>query len=216
MEVTPMWYRAWRALLFVGGTGLTWSHVAAQTGTPPAAQAETVAAGVRYGAGWLHRLLLGAHYRDLWTTPLRVSVLDLGGFAGGLTPQRRGGGRETKSLRLQGANGRVYAFRSVDKDPTAALPPDLRQTFITGVVQDQISSSHPAGALVVAPLLDAAGVLNAAPQLFVMANDPRLGTFRPEFGGMLGQLEERPPKDAEDEPEFGGARSEEHTSELQS
>jgi len=164
-----------------------------------------VAAGVRYGAGWLHRLLLGAHYRDLWTTPVRVAVLDLGGFAGGLTPLRRGGGRETKSLRLQGANGHVYAFRSVDKDPTAALPPDLRQTFITGVVQDQISSAHPAGALVVAPLLDAAGVLNAAPQLFVMADDPRLGAFRAEFGGMLGQLEERPPKDAEDEPEFGGA-----------
>ena len=198
--------RAWRALLCLGGAGLTWSRVAAQTGAPPAAQAaETVTAGVRYGAGWLHRLLLGAHYRDLWTTPVRVAVLDLGRFAGGLTPLRRGGGRETKSLRLQGANGRVYAFRSVDKDPTAALPPDLRQTFITGVVQDQISSSHPAGALVVAPLLDAAGVLNAAPHLFVMPDDPRLGAFRPEFGGMLGQLEERPPKDPEDEPEFGGA-----------
>jgi len=128
-----VWYRAWQALLCVGGAGLTWSRVAAQTGAPPAAQAaETVTAGVRYGAGWLHRLLLGAHYRDLWTTPVRVPVLDLGGFAGGLTPLRRGGGRETKSLRLQGANGRVYAFRSVDKDPTAALPPDLRQTFITG------------------------------------------------------------------------------------
>jgi len=201
-----VWYRAWQALLCVAGAGLTWSRVAAQTGAPAAGQAaETVTAGARYGAGWLHRLLLGAHYRDLWTAPVRVSVLDLGGFAGGLTPEKRGGGRETKSLRFRGANGRVYAFRSVDKDPTAALPPDLRQTFITGVVQDQISSSHPAGALAVAPLLDAAGVLNAAPQLFVMANDPGLGTFRPEFGGMLGQLEERPAKDAEDEPEFGGA-----------
>src|SRR5216683_1566588 len=74
-----------------------------------------------------------------------------------------------------------------------------------GRVQDQISSSHPAGALVVAPLLDAAGVLNAAPQLFVMPDDPRLESFRPAFAGMLGQLEERPSKDPEDEPEFGGA-----------
>ena len=201
-----MWYRSWQALLCVGGAVLPGSRVAAQTGAPLAPQAaETVAAGARYGAGSLHRLLLGAHYRDLWTTRVRVPVLDLGGFAGGLTPLRRGGGRETKSLRLQGANGRVYAFRSVDKDPIAALPPDLRQTFITGIVQDQISSSHPAGALVVAPLLDAARVLNAAPQLYVMPDDPRLGAFRREFGGMLGQLEERPRKDMEDEPEFGGA-----------
>jgi len=201
-----VWYRAWQALLCVGGAGLPWSLVAAQTGAPPAAPAAvTVTAGARYRAGWLHRLLLGAHYRDLWTTSVRVPVLDLGRFSGGLTPLRRGGGRETTSLRLQGADGRAYAFRSVDKDPTAALSPDLRQTFVKGIVQDQISSAHPAGALVVAPLLDAAGVLNAAPQLFVMPDDPRLESFRPAFAGMLGQLEERPPKDPEDEPEFGGA-----------
>jgi len=182
------------------------ARVAAQGGAPAApATLVTVTAGARYQAGWLHRLLLGAHYRDLWTTPLRVPVLDLGRFGGGLTPVRRGGGRETKSLRLEAANGRGYAFRSVDKDPTAALSPDLRQTFVTRIAQDQVSSGHPGGALVVAPLLDAAGVLNAAPQLFVMADDPRLEAFRPEFAGMLGQLEERPPKDPEDEPELGGA-----------
>src|ERR1700747_1114929 len=97
-EVTLVWYRAWQALLCVGGAGLTWSRVAAQANTPSAAQAaETVAAGVRYRAGWLRRRLLGAHYRELWATPLRVPVLDLGGFAGGLTPQKSGGGRETKS-----------------------------------------------------------------------------------------------------------------------
>lgn len=200
-----MWYRSWQALWCVGGAVLPWSRVAAQTGAPVAAQAvETVTAGARYGAGSLHRLLLGAHHRDLWTTRVRVPVLDLAGFAGGLTPLRRGGGRETKALRMQGGNGRVYAFRSVDKDPIAALPPDLRQTFITGIVQDQISSSHPAGALVVAPLLDAAGVLNARPVLYVMPDDPRLEAFRPEFGGMLGQLEERPRKDIEEEEPFGG------------
>ncbi len=205
--VTPsVWRRAWRPVLCVAGTGLTAPHVAAQASAPPVPPAAvTVTAGARYRAGWLHRLLLGAHYRDLWTTSVRVPVLDLGRFSGGLAPQRRGGGRETTSLRLQGADGRAYAFRSVDKDPTAALSPDLRQTFVKGIVQDQISSSHPAGALVVAPLLDAAGVLNAAPQLFVMPDDPRLGAFRPAFAGMLGQLEERPRHDPEDEPDFGGA-----------
>ena len=44
----------------------------------------TVVAGAHYRAGWLHRLMLGAHHRDLWATPLEVDVLDLSQFAGGL------------------------------------------------------------------------------------------------------------------------------------
>ncbi len=176
--------------------------VAAQTrGDRPATVQAT--AGARYQAGWLHRVIWGAHYRELWTTPLQVQVLDLSSFAGGLTATGRGGGRETQSLHFTTSDGRAYAFRSVDKDPTAAMPPDLRETFLKGVIQDQISSSHPVGALVVSPLLEAAGVLHSEPQLFVMPDDPRLGEFRPGFAGMLGELEARPSKDPEDEPEFG-------------
>ena len=117
-------------------------------GTPPRSSTQrTVVAGAHYRAGWLHRLLLGAHYRDLWTTPLDVEVLDLSHFAGGLTPQSCGGRRQTKALRFLGADGREYVFRSVDKDPTLALPPELRATFARDIIQDQISSAHPGGPL---------------------------------------------------------------------
>src|SRR2546422_8610349 len=81
-------------------------------------------------------------------------LLDLSRFAGGLTPTGCGGRRQTKVLRLLGKDGRQYVFRSVDKDPTLALPPELRATFARAVVQDQISSAHPGGPLVVAPLLE--------------------------------------------------------------
>src|SRR5256886_16293811 len=70
---------------------------------PTALRPVTMTAGAQYRAGWLHRWLLGAHYRDLWTTPLQVDVVDLAHFGGGLTPLKRGGGRPTKSLRLQAA-----------------------------------------------------------------------------------------------------------------
>jgi hypothetical protein len=50
---------------------------------------------------------------------------------------------------------------------------------------------YPGAALVVAPLLEAAGVLHATPTLVVMPDDPRLGDFRSTFGGMLGLLEPR-------------------------
>ena len=149
-----------------------------------------VAAGPRYRAGALKRLLLGRSYRSLWTTPAAVPVLDLATFAGGLTPTETGGGNQTLSLRFRGADGREYAFRGVDKDPGRGREGGggIADFFL----QDQVSSQNPAGALVAGRLMDATGALHVDPQLFVMPDDPRLGPFREQFAGMLGQVEERP------------------------
>jgi hypothetical protein len=150
-----------------------------------------VAPGARYQAGWLHRLLFGGQWRDDWATPIQVRKLDLETFDGGLTPVRRGGGQQTKSLRLKSANGNAWSFRSVDKDPTRALDPELRASRVAGVFRDLTSTAEPLAALVVAPLLEAVGVLHETPELFVMPDDPRLGEFR-DFAGMLGMIEGRP------------------------
>ncbi|MGI9041741.1 MAG: hypothetical protein ACR2HK_11730 [Gemmatimonadales bacterium] len=73
------------------------------------------------------------------------------------------------------------------------------------MLQDQISAGHPAAPFVVAPLLEAAGVLHAEPRLVVLRDgDSRLGEFEPEFGGMLGVLEERA-EAGEGGTGFGGA-----------
>ncbi len=151
-----------------------------------------VVAGREYAASPRREFLLGEDYRNLWTTPVRVPVLSLRGYAGGLTPMRTGGGNQTLSLRFQGADGREYAFRSVNKDHTRALPADLKNTLVDDVIQDQVSSLHPAASAVADRLLDAAGVLHVAPQLMVMPDDPALGRFRQQFAGMLGWLEVRP------------------------
>ncbi len=149
------------------------------------------AAGARYRASGLHRLLFGREYRSLWATPVSVPVLDLRTFAGGLKPESKGGGQQTKSLLLVGADGREFFFRSVDKDPSAMLPPDLRATLAGDVVRDQTSSALPAGPLVVGPLLQAAGILHGESRLYVLPDDPLLGEFRAEFAGLMGFLEER-------------------------
>ena len=138
----------------------------------------------------------------LWTTPIRVPVLDLDRFAGGLTPTERGGGKQTRSLRFAAADGREYQFRSLDKDPSPLLPPELRQTVAQGIFQDQISAGHPGAALVVSPILTAAGVLHSEPQLALMPDSPPLGQFRADFGGLLGTIEERP---TDHGPGFAGA-----------
>jgi len=204
-QVNRMWQVVLGLVLQASVAPLPVSAQAA--GTPPRSSTQrTVVAGAHYRAGWLHRLLLGAHYRDLWTTPLDVEVLDLSHFAGGLTPQSCGGRRQTKALRFLGADGREYVFRSVDKDPTLALPPELRATFARDIIQDQISSAHPGGPLVVAPLLNAAGVLHAEPQIILLPDDARLRGFdcvRPGF--MLGMIEERPTEPPDNEAAFAGA-----------
>src|ERR1044071_4314715 len=182
---------------------LSAARAAAQAST--ARDSVTITPGAQYRAGGLHRFFFGTRYRALWTTPIRVPVLDLGRYAGGLKPTRKGGGMQTRSLRFLGADGREYAFRSVAKDPTRVLPEDLQNTFAASVLQDQMSSGHPAGPLVVAPLLEAAGVLHPTPALYVMPDDPALGEFRQEFAGMLGMIEERPKEMGDAESTFAGA-----------
>lgn len=189
-----------RALLPLAAVLLA-APLAAQTG-----DSARVAAGPQYRAGPLKRALLGRSYRELWTARVGVPVLDLGSFAGGLRPTETGGGNQTLSLRFRGADGREYAFRAVDKDPGRG---EGGRGGITGaVLQDQVSSQNPAGALVAGRLMDASGALHVDPQLFVMPDDPRLGEFREQFAGMLGQIEERPGDG------FGGAAEVADTEDL--
>ena len=151
-----------------------------------------VVAGARYEAGRLHRFLFGRGWRHLWTTEIRVPVLDLGRTAGGLRPIERGGGFQTRSLEMAGADCRAFRFRSVDKDPSQNLPVWVRAPGVVEAVRDQTSALHPAAALVAAELARVAAIPRPTPYLVWMPDAPRLGPFRAEFGGMLGILEERP------------------------
>jgi hypothetical protein len=149
------------------------------------------APGPHYRAGGLHRLLLGSEYRSLWTTPVSVQLLDLEKFAGGLRAVSKGGGQQTKSLLLVGRDGREFFFRSVDKDPSATLPLELRGTVAGRVVRDQTSSAFPTAPLVVSRLLRSAGIPHGEARLYVLPRDRRLGQFESEFAGLLGFLEDR-------------------------
>ena len=162
--------------------------------------------GEHYKAGALHRMMFGDHWRSLWTSPMDVEVLDLQNFAGGLKPYKKGGGFQTISLRFRGGDGKQYRFRTVDKDPTRGMPEKLRGTVVSSVVQDQVSSSNPAGVAVISPLLDAAGVLHAPSRFVVMPYDhEHLGKYYEEFAGLLGTIEEHPDENDGPENSFAGA-----------
>ena len=152
----------------------------------------TVIPGERYAAGSFHKFWFGEHWREVWTTPVNVEILNLKEFAGGLTPIKKGGGMQTKSLRFKRSDGKNWKFRSLDKDPSKVLPPELEETIAEDVVKDQISSSNPMAPFVVIPLLNAVGVLSAEPLLVFLPEDEKLREFKEEFGGMLGIIEKHP------------------------
>jgi hypothetical protein len=164
-----------------------------------------VTPGPNYGAHWPHRFLLGGNYRELWTTPIGVEVLDLRRFAGGLKPVGRDGVSSTRGLALEGRDGRRYRFRSVDKDPKPGLPRALRGALSKSLVQDHVSAQLPGAAVVVSRLEEAAGILHVRRQLVVLPDDAALGKYREEFAGMLGTLEEEPRAGGPTAPGFEGS-----------
>lgn len=179
-------------------------------GQAPASDREatevTLVGDARYAeAGRLQRLLFGDDYRDLWARPFRAEVLDLGRFAGGLTPVRAVGQQQSRGLALRGADGRSYTFRGTEKDATAGLEPELRETIAGRIAQDQVAALHPGAHPVAAALLEAAGVPSAAPRIVVMPDDERLGAFRAEFAGALGTIQEYPEPAADGRQGFLGA-----------
>jgi hypothetical protein len=193
-----------RALGLCLGLAITSSQLDAQSRI---GDRDTVEApGARYRASGLHSLLLGREYRSLWYTPVTVPVLDLERFAGGLQPVSKGGGQQTKSLLLLGGDGREFFFRSVDKDPSATLPPELRGTVAGSVVRDQTSSAFPTAPLVVDRLLTAAEIPHSPERLVVLPPDQRLGEFEPVFGGLMGFLDDRIGGSKEAAAHWGGAR----------
>lgn len=126
----------------------------------------TVNASNQYSAGLLKKLLLGKNYRSTWTQSVKVPVFDIATEKGGLTILQRGGGMQTKSLRLQDATGKEYTLRSIEKYAENAIPAALKNTFAADLVQDQISASHPYASLVVPPMADAAGIFHTNPKIF--------------------------------------------------
>ena len=158
-----------------------------------------------YQASGFSRFFTGDHWRNLWITPIKLPILNLETFAGGLTPVEKGGGQQTTSLKFFGKDGRKYKFRSINKDVKRSLPLEFRESVIADAMQDQISVINPASSVVVSKLLDAANILNASPKIYIMPGDEKLGEFMDEFNGVLGTMEEDPEDYDDKKLNFAGA-----------
>jgi hypothetical protein len=174
----------------------------------PATDTVRVVAGRHYNRhSGFYCLFLGRHYRRVWATPVTVPVLRLATAApGGLTAGKAGGGYQSISMTLNGATGREYALRALDKEPSKTLPGWLRKTFVLNVVRDATSAANPYGALTVPPLAQAAGVPHARPRLVYVRPDANdLGEPSEKFRGKVALLEEKYNGRADRTPDLAGA-----------
>ena len=142
-------------------------------------------------AGGFKRWLLGSNYRKEWAVPIRVKVFDMTGW----TPLQRGGGNQTRSLRMRNSDGREFVMRGVEKYVTDhALPVALQgDPLVKDLVTDGVSASYPYAAVSIPPMAAALHVPHANPQLVYIPDDPRLGRFRGDYGNLFALFEEREP-----------------------
>ena len=151
----------------------------------------TIAGDSEFRAGGFKRWLLGANYRKEWAVPIRVKVFDMTGW----TPLQRGGGNQTRSLRMTGPDGKQYVLRGVKKYVTEnALPTVVaKDALVQDLVTDGVSASYPYAAMSIPPFATALHVPHASPRMVFVPDDPRLGKFRSDYGNLFAFVEEREP-----------------------
>ena len=151
------------------------------------------------------RFFLGDHWRDVWTDSVKLPILDLAKFAGGLTPTKLGGGQQTKSIHFEGNDGKKYKFRLLKKDVSRSLPPDFQNSVVDDIMQDQVSVTNPASTVVIPYLMESVNILHVNPLLCVMPDSDLLGEYKDEFSGLPGTIEENP--DEYDNPKLNFANA---------
>jgi len=141
----------------------------------------------------LHRKIFGENYRREYSQQTKLPIIHLSKVGTGLKAVQRGGGFQTRSIRLVDSAGREWTLRGVEKYPEVLLPKELRETFLRDVLKDNMSAQHPFAALVVPVLAEAIGAPHATPIIGWVAPDDGLGELGKDFVGTVCLLEEREP-----------------------
>ncbi len=151
----------------------------------------TTPANPKLNGNGFTRFLMGKNYRQEWTTPIQVPVLNFKTDFGGLEPEKEGGGKQTHTLHLKDGDGRHWVLRSVEKFPEKVIAPELKGTILETLIRDGLSASYPYGVLSVGTLARAAGVPFLPNTIVYIPDDPALGEFRSKYKNSLALLELR-------------------------
>ena len=100
-----------------------------------------------------HKYIWGERYRAYYGAKVNVPTVNLDTLFGGLTPTRKGGGHQSKSLQLMNKEGKRYVMRAIRKSATVYLQAmAFKDQYIEGqydgtatesLLQDYYTGSHP-------------------------------------------------------------------------
>ena len=144
--------------------------------------------------------LWGNRYRKYYGTKVLAPTVNLDTLLGGLTPVRKGGGHQSKSLRLRHKNGKEYVMRALRKVSELYLQAmvfqdqylidDLQDSYLQEFLMDFYTGSHPYAPFTIGTLSDAISIYHTNPKLYYIPKQSALEDFNSDFGDELYMIEE--------------------------
>jgi len=146
------------------------------------------------------RTLWGERYQKYYGPEVSAKTVDLDTLYGGLQPVRKGGGHQSKSLRLRTKGGKEYVMRALRKVSELYLQSmvfqeqyvmdDLQESFLQKFLLDFYTGSHPYAPFTIGPLSDAIGIYHTNPVLYYIPKQDALAEFNQDYGDELYMIEE--------------------------
>lgn len=143
----------------------------------------------------------GERYRTYYGVKVEAPIVNLDTLFGGLLPVRKGGGHQSKSLRLKDSRGSEYVMRALRKNAVQYLQAvafknqyvkdEFRDTYTEGLLLDVFTGSHPYAPFTIGTLADKIGVFHTNPVLYYVPKQNALGYYNDDFGDELYMIEER-------------------------
>ena len=160
-----------------------------------------------------YRFIWGERYRKYFGTEIKAPIVSLDTLFGGLKPMRKGGGHQSKSLRLKDKKGRQYVMRALRKNAVQYLQAvAFKDQYIEGqfddtatenLLSDVFTGSHPYAPFAIGKLSDAIDLYHTNPTLYYIPKQNALRHFNDEFGDELYMIEERASSGHGDKASFG-------------
>lgn len=163
----------------------------------------------------------GERYRKYYGIEVAAPTVRLDTLYGGLKPVRKGGGNQSKSLRLSDNTGKEYVMRAVKKSAEVYLQAmafkdkyvlgEFKDTYTEDFLMDFYTGALPYGLLTVGTLSNAIDLYHTNPTLYYIPKQSALEEFNEEFGDELYMLEEHVGDGHGDLASFGYANKIEST-----
>ena len=164
----------------------------------------------------LYQWLWGDRYRKEYSKKVTAPTVNLDTLYGGLTPVRKGGGNQSKSLRLKDSLGKEYTMRALRKNALrfiqavafkeTYIKDEFDNTITENFLLDVFAGSQPYAPFVIGELAEAINIYHSNPKLYYIPKQKALEGFTADFGDELYMIEERVASSQKELTSFGAPK----------